>query len=475
MLFDTVTFWVFFAGAWALWRWLPFRAAKTAIVVASLVFYGWWRPEYLLLILLSTVTDYLVGGRLHRCKEPRARRMWLLVSLGVNLGLLAFFKYAPLLVETLSPLGGFLGVDPADVLLDDWVTPVGISFYTFQTLSYTIDIYRGSLQPCASFRDFFLYVSFFPQLIAGPIVRASELLPQLQRRRRLSPGMVEAGFYYIITGLCLKMAIADNLGPVVRRAFHPEGLATRAPVEVWFGAIAFGTQIFSDFAGYSRIAIGIAYLMGLRFPRNFCFPYISQSLSEFWTRWHMTLSRWLRDYLYLPLGGNRKGRTRTYVNLSLTMLLGGLWHGAAWTYLAWGAFHGLGLAIERALGWSRRAAKPTHLIGGLVSGLRMLAVLLFVHTGWVFFRAENMTIATSVLDRMWLAPFDEGLGLAEFSSWRYSILLIPIFLGHLGQVSREWLGLRLTSNRRAAVVAVSIMMLLVLSRGSGRAFLYFQF
>lgn len=480
MRFDTVTFWAFFAVAWAIWRLLPFGLAKLGTLATSLLFYAWWRPEYLLLILASTLVDHRAGLAIHASSNPRVRNLWLLASLCANLGLLGVFKYTPLVVRTFLALGGAeRATEPA--WLSTWVIPVGISFYTFQTLSYTIDVHARRLEPARSFVDFFLYVSFFPQLVAGPIVRARSFLPQLGARRPLSWLRVQMGLYECVTGLFLKVVVADQLGPQVDRNFHAARVAKLPPTEAWLGAIQFGAQIFADFAGYSGIAIGLAHLLGLTFPENFRSPYISRSLSEFWTRWHVTLSSWLRDYLYVSLGGNRRGKLRTYCNLLLTMLLGGLWHGANWTFLAWGAIHGLGLAIERALGVRRSRAGSGERVSGLADlGLRLVRVaivFLVVHVAWVFFRAPSFELAWTYLGRMFVAPLHEPLALQRLLPSRNPqlVLLLPIIGLHLGQLLCEWFGLRSSAPLRLGLCALWMFLLLVVERPAGSPFLYFQF
>lgn len=474
MSFDTVTFWLFFALAWTAWRALPFGAAKTAVLAFSLFFYAWWNPWFCTLIAASSVVDYVVGARIHASDDAWVRKRWLLASLVFNLGLLGFFKYTPFLAQNLAALvGGDWQPD-----LSGWIVPVGISFYTFQTLSYSLDIHARRIAPAASFRDFFLYVSFFPQLVAGPIVRARELLPQFARRRRLNARLVQAGLYHVIWGLFLKMVIADNLAPAVGRVFRPEGIGELAPLSVWLGVVYFSVQIFADFAGYSGIAIGLAYLMGLRFPRNFRYPYIAAGLSDFWRRWHITLSEWLRDYLYIPLGGNRHGRVRMWMALSLTMLLGGLWHGAAWTYVAWGALHGVGLIAERLVVGERRGATPTGAPRGAKAWsarlARMAVVYVFVLVTWVFFRAEDFAMAGAVLARMFTSPFSADWSLPA-SNWRYLALVLPVFGMHAGQLFHEWFGLRKSAVLRAAVAALMLFALTVFRRGSTVEFIYFQF
>ncbi len=472
MQFDSVTFWLFLAPVLALWWALPFRSAKTLVLFASCGFYAWWNPPFLLLIVASAGVDFLVAPRVYRTLERGKRKAWLCVSLVFNLGLLAVFKYTPLFARDVGP---WFGWNVSQGFLESWIVPVGISFYTFQTLSYSVDVYRGRLEPCRSFRDFFLYVSFFPQLVAGPIVRGTTFLPQLEQAPRWNAARFELGLYRIVQGLFLKMVVADNLGPVVERVFdgNVEGFSSLA---AWFAAIAFGTQIFADFAGYSGIAIGIAMLMGLRFPKNFDAPYISSGLSEFWTRWHITLSSWLRDYLYIPLGGNRKGNLRTHANLWITMLLGGLWHGAAWTYVAWGALHALGLSVER---WWRawqplaflRGTRVAKMVG---SAPAMLLVFVFVHITWVFFRAPDFTVAAQMLERMLLAPFT-GTGGGMGPTWRHAVLFLPIVLLHLSTLCSIRTKRHLSYRWRAVAAGLMLAGLFLIRRGNIREFIYFQF
>ena len=359
---------------------------------ASLVFYGWWMPKFLPLLLFSAAVDYVVGRRLEATTGLLRRKLLLATSCVVNLGLLAVFKYSGLAAATFSELGG--------APLPDWlarigsvVLPVGISFYTFQTLGYSIDVYRRTTAASRSFFDFLCFVSLFPQLVAGPIVRYRDLAASLQSRT--STGVLAAtGAFFFMAGFVKKVLIADTLAGPADMLFGPEAvsappLAAPTFIEAWAGVLAYAGQIYFDFSGYSDMAIGLGLAFGFRFPINFDAPYRATSITEFWRRWHMTLSVWLRDYLYIPLGGDRRGAFRTYVNLALTMLLGGLWHGAAWTFVAWGAYHAFWLMFERALG--RRAfysAAPAWLCAAVT--------FLIVAVGWVFFRARSFGDAAVV-------------------------------------------------------------------------------
>ncbi len=372
------------------------------LLTASYTFYAWWSVYYLTLILASSMLDYVVGGRIHASSDPRVRRRWLLVSLAGNLGMLAIFKYfnffSASVAAAISEFGLAATAPHLDVLL-----PVGISFYTFQSMSYTIDIYRGELEPQHRARGalssqvedalpFIVFVAFFPQLVAGPIVRAKQFLPQLSAPPRLEPRAATLGFSLIALGLLKKAAIADLLAVnLVDRVFANPTLYTST--EALLGVYGYAFQIYCDFSAYSDIAIGSALLIGLKLPQNFEHPYRAANLREFWRRWHISLSSWLRDYLYIPLGGSRGGTWQTNRNLAITMLLGGLWHGAAWTFVIWGAMQGLGLAATRA--FQRRFPGPRD---GLA--WRAFAILLtfhFVCLSWVFFRAPSFARAFDVL------------------------------------------------------------------------------
>ena len=484
MSFDSLSFWLFLPLVWAAWRALPFDLAKSAGVLASLFFYGWWSPAYVVLIVFSAAVDYAVARHIERAEDPRRRRALLVLSLATNLGLLGFFKYGPFLAQSTASMFS-RPLDPDTFL--GWIIPVGISFYTFQTLSYTLDVYRRAQPMCQSFRDFLLYVSFFPQLVAGPIVRASEFLPQLRRRRVLRLVRIEAGIHRIVQGLFLKVVVADNLAPAVGRVFEATG-GDPSPGAAWLAVVFFGAQIFADFAGYSGIAIGVAHLLGLRFPENFHAPYIARGLSEFWGRWHVTLSTWLRDYLYISLGGGRGARIRVHFNLLVTMLLGGLWHGASWTFVVWGALHGIGLSIERLLRGDRRSrpALGTHIdrprSARAVAGrlLAMLVTFVFVHVCWVFFRAQDFETATRILRAMFVWPFEQlAAGEAErlllAAEWRYLVFLVPVVVMHMAQLGREWFGVKVPPLSRAAATGMMAFGLIVVDRAEAPPFLYFQF
>lgn len=373
-----------------------------------------------------------------------------------------------------------MGFDGNSTLFATWIVPVGISFFTFQTMSYTIDLYRRRTAPAESYRDFLLYVSFFPQLVAGPIVRASTFLPQLRNPSPASSLRIRHGLYRCIEGLFLKVVVADGIAPAVIRSFD-QSADQLSPAGAWYAAILFGAQIFADFAGYTGIAIGVASLMGLRFPENFRAPYIATSLSNFWARWHISLSSWLRDYLYIPLGGNRRGPIRTYINLMLVMVLGGLWHGAAWNFVLWGLIHGLGLVIARAFG--RAVGLRLRFGGPLLACAAKLAswalVFGWVHIAWVYFRASDFATAQTIVSQMttglWSEPLlGSGAGYTS-PSLRYAVLLIPVAMMHLSQLGYETRRWPRSDLLRAIAAGAMLFALLLLERGRSFEFIYFQF
>ncbi|MGC9327106.1 MAG: MBOAT family O-acyltransferase, partial [Candidatus Hinthialibacter sp.] len=408
MLFTQIEFVLFFAVILILLTGVrSFRGQKLILLAGSYYFYAYWDWRFLSLIFISTLVDFIAGKLMSQCENPKTRKSLLVLSLTVNLGLLGFFKYFNFFIDAAQALLAPLGFHLQSLHI---ILPVGISFYTFQTLSYTIDIYRKKLEPCHDFFDFALFVSFFPQLVAGPIVRAADFLPQLQTPRRFTLERSYCGGRQFIIGLFKKVFIADRLAMFVDVVFANAGAFDG--VTTWLAVIAYAIQIYCDFSGYSDMAIGLARILGFDFHANFNHPYIASSIQDFWRRWHISLSTWLRDYLYIPLGGSRCGKIRTYINLMITMLLGGLWHGAAWTFVFWGGFHGASLAINRWQTEHRKSSPPSqkhpwNRIGGWL--LTMAVVLI----GWVFFRAPTFSQALAMLRQMfflqpgvaWLHPF----------------------------------------------------------------------
>ena len=475
MLFNSLVFLVFLGVCLGLYALpLAWRAKKAQLLVFSYLFYAAWNPPFVALLAISTVVDWHVAKRMASAVGS-ARRGLLLVSLTVNLGLLGYFKYGGFLLENFQRLVATLGIDYQPPAWDI-VLPVGISFYTFQTLSYTIDIYRGRLEPWGSFLDFALFVSFFPQLVAGPIVRAADFLPQCVRPRFITWNQLGWGTALLTVGLFEKVILADTfMAPVADRVY---GLAEHAGfVDAWIGTLAFSGQIFFDFAGYSTCAIGVATMLGFVIPRNFRFPYAAIGFSDFWRRWHISLSTWLRDYLYIPLGGNRKGRRRTLVNLGLTMLLGGLWHGAAWRFVVWGGLHGLYLVAERGvrrLGVGARYADRWYGKLTLVLGTYALVCL-----AWVFFRAPDFSAALALCGAMFGggsagagAPSVLLRGSVPIVLWLTVVMLAGQWW--MRETTLEHVTERLPLWVRGAALAF-MWICLAIAPGDDRAFIYFQF
>src|SRR5881396_1277597 len=473
MLFNSLTFVVFFATVVTLyWSMRSWNARKNLLVVASYIFYGAWNPPFAALLFSTTAMDFWLGARIAKAKGRHSRRGWLVASVGMNLSMLGFFKYGNFLLQNFQWLLARIGIiyqpPHLDILL-----PVGISFYTFHSLSYTLDIYRGVLQPTRSLRDFVLAVSFFPQLVAGPIVRAGDFLPQLVTPPGLRTGQFLWGLLLMPLGLFEQIVLADTMlcGSADRIFGYPGPLVA---LDSWLGVMAFAGQIFFDFAGYSICAIGAALCLGFHLKDNFRFPYAAIGFSDFWRRWHISLSTFLRDYLYIPLGGNRVGWTRAAINLVIVMFLGGLWHGAAWTFVVWGLLHGSYLVIEhasRALigerAWTENFAVKL-LLGFVTYGAVCLA--------WVFFRASDFTIATRMLRGMFGGhPHGDAI-LATREMLQIGIVTFFMMLAHwsLRETNVETAVTRLP---RWVVTAAWALMAcaIILTQGNSNAFIYFQF
>ena len=465
MNFATVEFLVFFALVCTIYRSIPARAwtaRKLFLFAASLAFYASWSAPFTLLMLYTMGLDFAVGRLLPRVGR-RACHALLVLSLLGNLGMLAFFKYGGFLYRNLS----WAGVAPARpsvvAFFQDLALPLGISFYTFHTLSYVIDVYRGQRQPCRNPLDFGIYVAFFPQLAAGPILRAGELLPQLVRPSAFVPAEFNAGLALFAAGLAKKVLFADVLAVFLDPVFAAP--SDFSPVSAVLALYAYAFQIYFDFSGYTDMALGLAQMLGFRLVENFDAPYVAVSITDFWRRWHMSLSRWLRDYLYIPLGGSRGGRLATYRNLMATMLVGGLWHGAGWNFVLWGGYHGGLLALERALGW-REAPRSTP--------ARVARIVLTFHlvlVGWFFFRIGTVGTAREYLEALagsWTVPTP--------GEWRVVGYLAVGYALHLGD--HVW-RLRPRFERAPGILqgaALAVVVILMLNlRGLHQPFVYFQF
>jgi len=460
MLFTTFTFLGFLLAVLVLFYVLPQRYRRYLLLAASLLFYMAWRAKFVVLILGLITVDYFAALWISR-REGAPRRVALLVSLAANVGMLGWFKYANFARDTWIHLfHPGAAVQPLDILL-----PLGINFHTFQSISYVIDVYRGEQAVVTSYVDYALFVSFFPQLVAGPIVRAREFFHDYWDWKAPTGAEWQQGVATILTGFLKKLVFADQFSLVADSYFGNPG-ALPGIVPAWTGTIAFALQIFFDFSGYTDIAIGVALLFGFHFPENFRRPYLSASITEFWRRWHMTLSRWLRDYVYISLGGNRKGRIRTDVNLMLTMLLGGLWHGANWNFVIWGGYHGALLAVERMV-WGREERT-----GWLRFPLTIVTFLL-VCVGWVFFRAKTFAAAWFVLGQM----ISTTAGHSVLNPWQWRLAILALIVA----LAEEYGGLlaRLTVApvwaRTVAVVLVLLTIELFSATELTIPFVYFQF
>lgn len=401
MLFNTLEYAKFFAAVF-ICSWLLARARKLRVLfllAASYAFYARWNFRFVPLIFLSSSVDFLLGNAIAGARDPAVRKRWLAATVALNLGVLAVFKYLNFGIETARSVLLALGFHPPELVLGI-VLPVGVSFFTFESMSYVIDVYRGDIQPHRSYLEYLAFVAFFPHLVAGPIVRPRDLLPQLAAPAAWDEAAASRALFLVAVGLLKKIAIGDYLAVnLVDRVF--DAPLQFSALECYAAVVGYAVQIYCDFSGYTDIAIGSALLLGIRFPKNFDAPYKALDIQDFWRRWHISLSTWLRDYLYIPLGGNRLGPVRTYVNLFLTMLLGGLWHGANWTFVAWGGLHGVALAATRALQRGRnRASGPAAKAGFLRSAIGVFCTFHFVCATWIFFRADDFRGAMRMFSQL---------------------------------------------------------------------------
>lgn len=473
MIFNSLEYFIFLPVILWVYYTLNRRAQNAWLLAGSYFFYGWWDWRFCSLLLISTVVDYSCALAMEN--RPAKKRIWLIISLVTNLGILGFFKYFNFFIDTAGVALAAFGWEPNLPVLRI-ILPVGISFYTFQTMSYTIDVYRGHLAPTRQFLDFALYVAFFPQLVAGPIERATHLLKQFALPRTVTRPMIETGCFLILTGLFRKVVIADGVATMVNTIYaSPE---TGDWLSLTMGTVLFAVQIYCDFAGYSDIARGTARLLGIELMVNFNQPYFSRNITEFWRRWHISLSTWLRDYLYIPLGGNRHGTLATYRNLFVTMLLGGLWHGARWNFVIWGGLHGLYLALHKL--WLSR--HPEHRKSTRVCWysirdlLNILATFILVNLAWIFFRSTTLPSALEII---------HGIVSLRGGLTRQSLALIPQFLFYGGMVvAMDWPAyihgrherlLEWPWAARCAVYAGMLFLLILLRPMDDTPFIYFQF
>lgn len=489
MLFNSIDFAIFFPIVFLVY-WLFSGSLKwrnLVILISSYIFYGWWDWRFLFLIAISTIVDFYVGKAIRREKNKKSRKRFLFVSLAVNLGLLVYFKYTNFFVDTFIEsfrlFGKTLEVSTLNIIL-----PVGISFYTFQTLSYTIDIYRKRFKPTDDLIAFAAFVAFFPQLVAGPIERASHLLPQFFKRHKFNYTLVKSGLLLIAFGLFKKMVIADRAAQYVNEVYNNP--LNYEGIETILATVLFAFQIYCDFSGYSDIAIGAARTMGFDLMKNFDSPYLSKSITEFWRRWHISLSTWFRDYVYIPLGGSRNGEYKTYFNLFIVFLVSGLWHGAAMTFVIWGAIHGVIIVVEKATSKNRAILfqKLSFTKENISNKLFFVAItFVIVCFAWVFFRANTFTDSIIILKSFFTNNFNELFGerlyLIGLKENEFLLLVVSI----IGLIFIEWLhrkkSLFKIFNRQGLifrwtvyfVIALFIAIFGVYGESVASEFIYFQF
>lgn len=439
---------------------------KIILLSASCFFYAWWDWRFLGLLATVTLLDYYVSVYLVKTKDTRKRKWLLILSILVNLGFLGFFKYYNFFVESIDLLTQSWGwrIGTLNIIL-----PIGISFYTFETLSYVIDVYRGTAEPARSLLDYAIFISFFPRLVAGPIMRASQFLPQLERGIQLNLNNLVEGSQYFLRGMLKKLVIADNVAVMVEQIYRSPSLFSSPTV--WLAVFAYSIQILYDFWGYTDMARGIGKMLGIELPKNFDLPYTAQSVTEFWNRWHISLSTWLRDYLYIPLGGNRKGNIRTYINLMITMLLGGLWHGASWNFVLWGGLHGFYLAVERLFLGPKPAQQSWRSIS---AWLRAFGIFVLVSITWVPFRSPDWPTTVIILEKLSFAGMQYNI------EWYYISAVIAVPLIIIGGFTArrfewKWPVLQIQNSYTPAFMLFEILIIFFFSPLNSSPFIYFQF
>lgn len=477
MLFNSFIFFIFLAVVLPVFYSLKGKTAKNSfLLVASYFFYGYWDWRFLSLLLISTVADFIIGRKLYATDKQSRRKLLLFASMAINLGILGFFKYFNFFVESFDLMLNGFGAK-LDYLHLKIILPVGISFYTFQTMSYTIDIYRKKLKPTNNLLDFALFVSFFPQLVAGPIERAANLLPQLSKNYAPKREQIERGIVLIIMGLFKKVMIGDTAGRFVDNIFiAPDAYMSG---ELLAGLLLFSVQIYADFSGYSSIARGVAKLLGIELMKNFEQPYLATNITEFWRRWHISLSSWLKDYLYISLGGNRKGNRRTYVNLMLTMLLGGLWHGASWNFVIWGGIHGIYLAIHKMILGDRKPQTyyKYNGIGSFIGYvLKVILNYALVTFTWLFFRSSDWDTTKMFFHKMF--NWESTTYSSQFLVITISFMLMMLVFDFFQYRHRKHTFILLIKNqgiRIGILLAMLISTFVFMMQSDPLPFVYFQF
>jgi len=467
MLFHSFGFLALFVITFIVyWSLTEHRARMAWLLAAGFVFYGSWNPWLISLILFSAGFDFVLAQRIEIAASPGRRRLLLILSVGVSLGLLGFFKYTNFLLDNAASILNLFGLHPHHPAIRI-ILPLGISFYTFETISYVVDVYRGRVPAERNFLNYALFLMFFPHLIAGPIVRPRDFLGQTRRKKRFDWNRLELGARLFLLGLVKKAVIADQMARIVDPVFAaPSRYASEA---IWVAVLCYAAQIYCDFSGYSDMALGTAHAFGFKLPVNFNLPYAAGNISEFWRRWHMSLSSWLRDYLYIPLGGNRGSTLATYKNLMITMLLGGLWHGAGWNFVLWGVYHGALLSTHRALALRPLPGKR------LFKPLRIPFTFLCVCLGWVLFRAHTIDDTWIILQRMLIPTEGQALatGSVVLAAAAWSTILLAHFAASFVDLTR--LARQLPAPIMATGMAVVFLLTQVLMPSQGGAFIYFQF
>ncbi len=477
MVFNSYTFVAFFIAILILHN-LPFswKTKKVNLLLASYLFYAAWNPPFILLLWLSTVVDFYVGKALFTQENPYKKKLLLVLSLIGNLGMLCFFKYGTFLLENFVSLSNLIGFNynPA---IPTIILPAGISFYTFTTLCYTIDMYKKRSEPVKSLLDFSLFVTFFPHLVAGPIVRPPQLVPQFETPRVASRIQMMDGLLLLSLGLFMKVVLADSmLSETADAVFNSKSMLPL--LDAWIGVFAFSGQIFLDFAGYSTCAIGVALCLGFVLPQNFNYPYAAIGFSDFWKRWHITLSSWLRDYLYIPLGGSRNGQLRTYYALMMTMLIGGLWHGANWTFVAWGGLHGLYLWVEKFFRDRRSADSDENGMknNSIIGFFYALLTFMLVNITWVFFRSDSFDKSYQMLQAMFGIINVGKPILTTLAVLKVALVVPAIILFHWFMRNTKVLDVaHKMSWWSLGIVWSFLILLLIWAQESGSSFIYFQF
>ncbi len=483
MLFNSLDFFIFLPIVFTLYWFINSKNTylqNLVLLFASYIFYGWWDYRFLSLIALSTIIDYWVGLKVYNTDRVSRKRMFLWLSLAFNLGLLGFFKYFNFFVDSFATSFSFLGLKMSNVWTLNIILPVGISFYTFQTLSYSLDIYKGKMIPTKDFISFATFVSFFPQLVAGPIERASNLLPQIVNSRKFNYSEASGGLKLILWGLFKKVAIADSLAPIVDDIFTNYEIYPSSTL--FMGALLFGFQIYGDFSGYSDMAIGTAKLFGIELMSNFKFPYFSRNIGEFWRRWHISLSTWFRDYIYIPLGGSRVKKALAARNIFIIFLISGLWHGANWTFVIWGLFHALLFLPLFYFKVNRNYLETPELFSSvkifITEGLQILLTFFLINVGWVFFRSETLSGALIYLQKLffefshWTYQHPRG-----YRMWDYYVLLgvFVCFEYFIRRNERNPLDFKYRPVRFLSYLIIILVTIMFYDDGVDRSFIYFQF